>query len=508
MDAAELFALGNTQSEQGKHEEAIEAYSRVIELDNKDAVSFYKRGLSHHNLGELYQEKGQNQQAEERFFMAIADYSRAIDLDEKHGKAFNNQGRSHDHLGRLYLHKDQNQQAEERFFMAIADFSHAINLDEKYGKAFNNRGGSHGHLGQLYQQKGQNQQAEERFFMAIADFSRAIDLDEKNGKAFNNRGLSHSKLGELFQQKGQNQQAEERFFLAIADFSRAIDLDEKDGRAFSNRGLTHYHIAQLTSREKYFHLASKDFLMSNFFMRDRDAQLALLLMMREKLIDISPSLALRLVSQQPSWDSAMEWSTLFLDAYSIVYPFQVWFNWLEFQTEIEIEKLALLEALLTWWFGDPVAAFRLFDSFLQTYPGNLMAHHYRLVCADEIQAPVTPYLSQALSLIEPLIPTEKQEKKGLWSKLFSGIEPQGESAPGGAPPTDHLYYAGLILMRAKKKSGRPECFCQHSKVLFTSSLLVRIPGSSGCERTLGVLAGAVYQGGKTSGKAQFYSWSW
>ena len=53
----------------GKYQEAIEAYTKAIELDPKYAVAYYGRGLIYVVLGDYRQ--------------AIRDYDKAIELDPK-----------------------------------------------------------------------------------------------------------------------------------------------------------------------------------------------------------------------------------------------------------------------------------------------------------------------------------------------------------------------------------------------------------------------------------------
>ena len=66
-DAAGFNEMGNRYSRNGVYEQAIENYSKAIELEETFAEAYFNRGVSNYELG-LYQE-------------AIADLTRAIDLN-------------------------------------------------------------------------------------------------------------------------------------------------------------------------------------------------------------------------------------------------------------------------------------------------------------------------------------------------------------------------------------------------------------------------------------------
>jgi len=77
----EWFERGYAFGIAGKHQEAMEAFTRAIELDPKDAKAYYNRGLACHNLGDYGQ--------------AIRDYDRAIEVDPKYAMAYVNRSFSY-----------------------------------------------------------------------------------------------------------------------------------------------------------------------------------------------------------------------------------------------------------------------------------------------------------------------------------------------------------------------------------------------------------------------------
>ena len=83
-----------------KYQEAMDRYSRAIELDPKLPVAYNNRGFVHWNLN--------------NYERAIADYCRAIELKPKYGMAYSNRAFAHKALG--------NKEA------AIADFEKVLEL--------------------------------------------------------------------------------------------------------------------------------------------------------------------------------------------------------------------------------------------------------------------------------------------------------------------------------------------------------------------------------------------
>jgi len=132
---------GNAYSELKQYEEAIEDYSKAIELNPNDAEAYNNRGTAYDEL----------QHQEE----AIGDYSKAIELDPNDAEAYNNRGNAYGEL----------QHQEE----AIGDYNKAIELNPNLAVAYLNRG-----VTQL--------QTNEDLDKAIDDFKHARDLFEGNGK--------------------------------------------------------------------------------------------------------------------------------------------------------------------------------------------------------------------------------------------------------------------------------------------------------------------------------------
>ncbi len=153
LEAIGWVQLGLALWELGNHDEAIESFTKAIELDPKDALAYTNRGAAYGILGNYRQ--------------AIEDYDRAIELDPKDARAYYNRGIAYGGLG--------------NYKQAIRDYGRAIELNPEYVAAYINRGYAYASLGNYRQ--------------AIEDFDRAIELDPKEAMAYYNRGAVYRKLG-------------------------------------------------------------------------------------------------------------------------------------------------------------------------------------------------------------------------------------------------------------------------------------------------------------------------
>ena len=210
---------GNTYSNKGDFDRAIEDYTEAIQLNPKYDIAFYNRGLAYSNKGDHDR--------------AIKDYSEAIRINPNYDKAFNNRGLIHsrkgahdraieDYTAALRINPNYALALNNRgnafrrkgdYDRAIQDYNEAIRINPDYDKAFYNRGIAYG-------RKGNHDRA-------IVDYNEAIRINPKYASAFNNRGNAHRR-------KGNNDRA-------IQDYDEAIRINPQNYRAFSNRGNAHKH---------------------------------------------------------------------------------------------------------------------------------------------------------------------------------------------------------------------------------------------------------------------------
>ena len=186
----DYFEIGNLKFSEKKYFEAIENYSKVIELSRGDKEAFFNRAAA---KVELKDYEG-----------AILDYKKAIKLDSKYVAAYVNMGIV---KKRLKNYKD-----------AIKDFDKAIEIDSGYKLAYYNKADL-----MLNQSREINLNASpSSYFLIIKYLTKAIELDDKYAPAYLNRGIAYARLS-TFNIYDENQK-KSKLKSARSDLSFAIAL--------------------------------------------------------------------------------------------------------------------------------------------------------------------------------------------------------------------------------------------------------------------------------------------
>lgn len=188
LTAWDYIRRGLRAKDEGRNEDAIQEYSKAIEIDPRSAVAYNNRGVIYDDLKE--------------YEKAVEDYDKAIELDQSYATAYYNRGIIYQNLG--------------QYEKAIEDYSKAIELKPDYAYAYNNRGNVYKNLKQ--QEK------------AMKDYNKSIELDPSNAYAYNNRGVTYKNL--------------EQYEKAIEDYTQAIKLDPKYKRAYQNRAKAYLAIGE------------------------------------------------------------------------------------------------------------------------------------------------------------------------------------------------------------------------------------------------------------------------
>jgi Flp pilus assembly protein TadD/curved DNA-binding protein CbpA len=206
LGAADWLQRGHLLSSSGNCTEAIDAYSRAIDLNPEFSTAYNDRGDAYSYLRNFQQAVRDYDKAiafDPNFVMpyinranaytklgdysqAIRDFDKAIDLNPKDALNYNMRGIAYDEIG--------------NHLEAIKDYNKAIDLSPNFAAAYNNRGNAKRHLGY-------NQQA-------ISDFDTAIEISPGVPVPYFNRGIIYDLIG--------NNQ------LAIDDFKTAARLGHKD----------------------------------------------------------------------------------------------------------------------------------------------------------------------------------------------------------------------------------------------------------------------------------------
>jgi tetratricopeptide (TPR) repeat protein len=163
-----------------KYEEAIQDFTKALEIDPNDTDILSNRGITFVNGLEQFDE-------------GIKDFSRMIELNPKLTGAYN---------GRAYTYRrmDKNQEAVE-------DYKKIIELDPK--ETWN------------YQQLAGTYDAMKNFEMSANTYSELIKM-KPTAQFFNGRGWALSNAG--------------KFKEAMPDFDKALELDPQNGGFYKNRG--------------------------------------------------------------------------------------------------------------------------------------------------------------------------------------------------------------------------------------------------------------------------------
>lgn len=177
---------GVIYSQMNKNEEALKDFNKAVEINDKNPAPYINKAI-------LYKKLKNNLAAE-------VNYEIAIKLNRKDPEAYYNRGLYHSESG--------------NYKEAVKDFSKAIHLDNNFSDAYISRGSCYVNL-KKYQE-------------ALADFDKAIKLNPKSSIAYYNKGVLYHEL--------------EDFQEALKNYDKAIKLDNSNFNAYNNRGLLYYKL--------------------------------------------------------------------------------------------------------------------------------------------------------------------------------------------------------------------------------------------------------------------------
>ena len=254
------YYKGIVYEEDSSNKEAIEHYTKAIELNPQLADAYGKRGFVYSGEGEydlairdftnalelvqptsvmgifvclnLYSNRGFAYAEKGDFEAAIQDFSRAIDL-MKDSTAYNNRGFIYSRSGDLnsairdysqaievdpdsataYHNRGRAFLAKGSFDQAISDLSTALNMF--YNLSERELAAVHFLRGNAYYDKGE-------IALAILDYSKAIELMPDNDQYYYYRGAAYSNSDEID--------------LAISDLDKSIEISDSNSYVYFNRG--------------------------------------------------------------------------------------------------------------------------------------------------------------------------------------------------------------------------------------------------------------------------------
>jgi len=197
----EIFEKAIDLHRKGKVADAIELYTKVIELDHSNEAAHYNRGT-------LYEKN-------KEYIAALQDYEKVLKISPRHENAWFNQA----NILLIYgLNKE-----------ALISYDHAVALNPNNPKVHANRSSAQKANGDLHE--------------ALVSIKIAIQLDPENPQYLNNQGLILRKLG--------------RELESFACYEKATSLQPDYAEAHNNRGIASKSLGRTTEARHYFELALK-----------------------------------------------------------------------------------------------------------------------------------------------------------------------------------------------------------------------------------------------------------
>ncbi len=215
---------GKKMRKNKKHPEALENFSRAIELDSNCAEAYLNRAIVYQNI---------NQHRN-----ALEDFNKAIQLDP-----------DNDHA---YLHRALSYKILEDYDKSLNDLDRTMELNAKSRLVcLYNKGNVYASAGQRdkaleafseaislkpndaesYMRRGSMYAVMREYDKASTDLDKAVELDPKNANCYCGRGILHA-----YMHKDDK---------ALADFDKAVEIRPEDPVILLNKSIFHLRLKQL-----------------------------------------------------------------------------------------------------------------------------------------------------------------------------------------------------------------------------------------------------------------------
>ena len=214
--------IGIVYQEQQQWQQALDAYQRALELKEQHGQQ-HQLGVTYHQIGMVYEDQQQWQQA-------LDAYQRALELQEQHGQQ-HQLGVTYHQIGIVYQEQRQWQQALEAY-------QRSLELYEQHGQQ-HEAGDTHHQIGMVYQEQRQWQPA-------LAAYQRALELQEQHGQQ-QALGQTHHQIGIVYQEQQQWQPA-------LDAYQHALELKEQHGQQ-QMLGKTYHQIGIVYQQQRQWQQA-------------------------------------------------------------------------------------------------------------------------------------------------------------------------------------------------------------------------------------------------------------
>ena len=199
LKVQEIFTLAIERHKANNLEIAIDLYNKILEIDQNHVGAY-------HNLGVIFNNRGDSQKAKDY-------YEKVIKIDPNHVSAYNNLGSTFQALGDIQKAKDC--------------YEKAIEINPDYAEAYNN-------LGAAYRNS-------KLFQKSINCYEKAIEIIPNYAAAYNNLGNTLQALGDI--QKAKD------------CYEKAIEINPDYAEAYNNLGSTFSDLSDNQRAKDYYEKA-------------------------------------------------------------------------------------------------------------------------------------------------------------------------------------------------------------------------------------------------------------
>ncbi|MDD5046247.1 MAG: tetratricopeptide repeat protein [Bacteroidales bacterium] len=223
-DKQQFFYRGQHLLFEGRYQQAIDNFNKLIQLDPNLHEAYFFRGIGKYNLGD--------------FLGARADFDKALSIHPIFTLAYHYRAITHSRLG--------------DYEKALADLQEAIDLRPGYNG--------------LYFSRGVTYLLSQQFKLAEEDFNRFIRHEPRVSEAYLNRGACYLYLKDTvkalhdydtaillnkFDPEGYIRRArvyamQENYMAALQDLDQALSLEPDNSFAYFNRALIRYNRDDMT----------------------------------------------------------------------------------------------------------------------------------------------------------------------------------------------------------------------------------------------------------------------
>ena len=194
LDSEEYRRRGIEAYQRGEEQQALEHYTKAIELRPEDSDTYFRRGRAYLKTGS--------------YDRAIQDFTKSLDLNPDNTVAYWNRGSTH------YI--------KGEFDLAIQDYTKLLELDPDWTYPYVIRGTVHARKNEVD--------------LAIQDYTKYLDFNNPYNAFVNHlRGSAYYSKGELD--------------LAIQDFDKALALDPDHSFSYFSRSLVWLCMSKWTGAE-------------------------------------------------------------------------------------------------------------------------------------------------------------------------------------------------------------------------------------------------------------------